>query len=100
MISNFFYVVVRFFFLNEAFFLSSHLPKFTPKKGWEIDIIYRPAPLKKTISQPQSWEKPGKIRDPPPPLGMVSQLLPGFEFGSLPLVSVAISSQFCRMHTL
>ena len=76
MIFYFFQVVVRFLKNFKAFSLYSHLPKFTPKKGWEIDIIYRPAPLKKTISQPQSWEKPGKIQAPPPHLGWCPNFYP------------------------
>ena len=39
-----------------------------------------------TISQPQSWENRVKFKTPSPPVGMVSQLLPGFEFRSLPLL--------------
>ena len=76
MIFYFFQVVVRFLKNFKAFSLYSHLPKFTPKKGWEIDIIYRTAPLKKNISQPQSWEKPGKIQDPTPHLGWCPNFYP------------------------
>ena len=43
-----------------------------------------PLLLIKTISQPRSWENRVKFETPSPPVGMVSQLLPGFEFGSLP----------------
>ena len=44
--------------------LSSNLPKFTVKIDWEINII--DSPPHKPISQPLSWEKPGKFWDPPP----------------------------------
>ena len=45
--------------------LSSNLPKFTVKIGWEINIIAGP-PLIKNHFPPSKWEKPNKSGTPPP----------------------------------
>ena len=55
-------------------------------------LVLFDTPLTKTISQPLSWEKPGKIQDPPPS-GMVSQFLPVLNYDSFPYKAIKIKEK-------